>query len=665
MMRFGPCALLLGVVFCPPTAAYAQGDPPSVTELKQLTVAELMNVDVTSVSRAAEPRDQAAAAVTVVTAEDIRRSGATSVPEALRLVPGIYVGRQNASTWAVASRGFSNVNSEKLLVLSDTRSIYTPLFSGVLWDVQDYLLQDIERIEVIRGPGATLWGSNAVNGVINITTKSAEDTPGAFLAASLGTQDRVTVDARYGGRLSDRAHYRVFARQVDRAATAHSVAATSDDWQSTHLGFRADAQTTATDSLTLQGDLYRGDIGQLAPVIEVLGRPGPAGRLRVRTGGGNLLGRWRHTRSPASGFEVRAYYDRTWRDDPSFDDDLDTLDVDFQHRFALARRHGLTWGAHYRHTWNTNRSNGIFNLDPASSRDHLVSGFVQDQIRVRESLHVTLGTKLEHNSFSGAELQPSGRIAWDVTADHFVWGAVSRAVRVPTRLERDVAIDAPLLGGLQVRLLGNPAFDPEHLLAYEGGYRWQALRSLALDTAAFYNRYAGLASLDLGEPFTDAASGEPVIPLQYQNLNHGRATGFETLVTYSPIPWSRLTASYSYLNLAIETDGRDINRDRFIEGSTPRHQFGLRAAFDLPRRIQLEAGLRSLSAIRRLPQLETAEGLPDYAELDVRLAWTTANGVTLSLVGQSLLHGSHLEFGAPGHRGAIERAVYTRISWGF
>ena len=645
--------------------AQAPNVPKSVAELKKLSVEELMAIQVTSVSRTAEPLGDAPAAVAVVTNEDIRRSGATSVPEALRNIPGIHVARQSASTWAISARGFSSVNSEKLLVLTDTRSLYTPLFSGVLWDVQDYLLQDIERIEVIRGPGATLWGSNAVNGVINITTKSARDTQGLYAETSVGTEERAAVAARYGGQMASGAYYRVFAKYFDRGAT-FSPNESPDDWQTGHFGFRSDWEASARDTWTVQGDVYRGDVGQLSPSITVIGRPGPTGRLRVGVSGGNLLTRWRRSLSPGSDLQLRLYYDRTHRDDPSFDDTLDTVDLDFQHRFAPGARHNITWNANYRLTANDNHGGGIFAVDPSFSRDQVVSGFLQDQIRLLDPLHVTVGAKVEHNDFSGTEVQPSGRVAWDPWPRHMVWGAVSRAVRVPTRFERDIAIDVTdPAGNPVVRLLGNPEFDSEQLLAYEAGYRWQALRTVSVDTAIFHNRYEGLTSLELGAPVLDPGTGRTIIPLQNQNLTDGRTRGAEALVTYAPIAPLRLTASYSHVDLTLDPRGADLNRGRFLEGSTPRHQFGLRSYLDLPARFQFDVMFRQLSAIRQIPQIVTGEGLDGYAELDVRLAWDGWRRVEISLVGQNLLHDHHAEFGEPAARGEIQRGVYGKVAWGF
>jgi iron complex outermembrane recepter protein len=659
--------LAVGCVTFAATPLLAQQRPyPSVQELKRLTVEELMSIQVTSVSRTTERLGDAAAAITVLTNDDIRRSGATSIPEVLRLVPGIHVARQTSNTWAISSRGFSSINSEKLLALTDTRSLYTPLFSGVFWDSQNYLLHDIDRIEVIRGPGATQWGSNAVNGVVNITTKNARDTQGTYVESSAGSEDRASIGARYGGRIGDRSYYRVFGRYVDRDASFRPSGGSPDDWQSGHAGFRTDWEHGAEDSLTVQGALYRADVGRLAPSVTVIGRPGPTGRLRVQTAGGNVLARWR--RGPASDqrMQVRVYYDRTHRDDPSFVDTLDTVDLDFQHRRAFARVHDVLWGLNYRLTANRNGRGIIFALEPSFSRDHLVSGFVQDQIRMSDALRVTLGTKVEHNDFSGWEVQPSGRASVALMPGHTLWAAVSRAVRVPTRFERDIAVDItdPQLDPV-VRLLGRSSFDSEQLVAYEAGYRWQTLRALSVDGAVFHNRYDGLASLELGDAFFDARLNRTVLPLGNYNLTEGTARGLETILTYSPIAPVSFSGTYAYAHLSLQPGGRDLNRGAFLDGATPRHQAALRASLDLPRGLRLDAQLRHLSAIRRLPPVVSGQGLPGYRELDVRLAWDAWRQLEVSLVGQNLLHARHAEFGPQDMRGEIERGVYAKAAWGF
>lgn len=640
-----------------------EGSYADIGSLKQLSIDELMNVEVTSVSKTTEPYRDAAAALTVVTGEHLRRSGATAVPDALRWVPGLHVARRNASTWAVSSRGFSSVNSEKLLVLSDTRSIYTPLFSGVPWDVQDYLLADIDRIEVIRGPGAALWGSNAVNGVINITTKHAADTHGTYLEAVTGTEERATLAVRHGDQTRGGVHYRVFGKFSERDETFHA-SSHSDDWRLGHLGFRTDWAPTVEDAFTVQGDAYYGTAGQLGPAVSIIGRPGPTGPLEAQVAGGNLLGRWRHATGDDSELQLRAYYDRTHRDDPTYTDDLHTVDLDLQHRFRPLRRHEVVWGANYRYTSNKNVGKGVFALRPLSSDDQLFSAFVQDQIVWRDRVRVTLGTKAEHNDFSGFELQPSVRAAWEITPKHTVWAAVSRAARIPTRLERDVFIDASDPAGNPIlRLLGNDDFDAEELVAYEVGFRWRATDRLFIDLALFENQYDGLASLEIGDPFVDPADGRTVIPVLNRNLTDGEAEGVETHVTYSVLPGWRLSASYSYLNLRLDPAGQDLNGGELYEGATPQHQFALSSYLTLPGGLELDAHFRSQGAIHEMAADAPEAAIPHYNELDVHLSWLATERVRITVVGQNLLHDHHLEFGTPETRGQIERGVYAKVAW--
>jgi iron complex outermembrane receptor protein len=544
----------------------------STSDLKRMSLDELMNVEITSVSRSAEGLQGAAAAVAVVTNEDIQRSGATSIPEALRSVPGLHVVRRNASAWAVSARGFTSSNSEKMLVLSDTRSLYTPLFSGVAWDVQEYLLSDIERIEVIRGPGAALWGSNAVNGVINITTKDAADTQGVHIEALAGTEETANVAARYGGRLNDDVHYRVFAKHAERDDTYHPSIPSDDRWRMTLAGFRSDWTPNETDSITLQGKAYRGEMGMYAPSVTIIGRAGPTPPLVSEMTGGHVLGRWQH-RFDGSEMQLRFYYDRTHRKNPSFDDDLDTYDLDLQHRFqfdeVLGVPHDVTWGLNYRYTQNKNVGKVVFALDPYRSDDSVFSAFVQDQIALREDVRITLGSKFEYNDFSGFELQPSLRAAWDLNSRTTLWGAMARAARVPTRLERDVAVDLSddPTENPTARLLGNAELESEELTAYEIGVRWRALPALSFDVAAFHHRYDDLMSLEIGDPVIDPRDGRVVLPVLNQNLTRGKSQGFEALVTYVPLPSWHLTASYTYIDVSLEPRGQDVNR-----GQLARHR---------------------------------------------------------------------------------------------
>ena len=659
-LRFCIASLLVAA----PNAMAASAATP--VHLKKLSIEELLDVEVTLVSRSAEALRSSPAAIAVVSGESIRRSGATSVPEALRGVPGIFVGQRNSSSWAVSSRGFSSVNSEKLLVLVDTRSIYTPLHSGVYWDVQDYFLHDIEQIEVVRGPGAALWGSNAVNGVINVISKHSRDTQGLYAEAGAGDEQSVIAGARYGMPLGERGWMRVYGKYSELDGTYHPGAQSDDDWNIGHAGLRADWELTDSDDLMLSAAAYDGEVGLVAPSIEVIGRPGPAGELRSDVRGGHILGQWMRRVDDHTRWRTRVYYDRTRRDDPSYRDELDTVDLDLQYGTRLGPSHDVLIGLNYRHTDDRNVSGGIFALQPPSSKDDVISGFVQDQIALNESLRLTVGTKLEHNDFSGFEVQPSLRLAWTAHSAMIVWGSVSRAARVPTRLERDVAVDAlDPSSNPRVILMGNDDLDSEEVLGYEAGLRWQPTETVFGDFAVFYNEYDGLMSLEFEDPYVDPNDGRVILPIRNRNLTDGHSHGFEALVTYAPASSWRLTATYAFLDLSLDPRGQDINRGEFYEGATPRHQLGLRSQIDFSPNVMLDLEYRYNSEIERTPDIPSGAGIDGYSELDLRVAWRATPNIELALVGQNLLHDRHVESGSPESRGEIERGVYAKLTWGW
>ena len=655
---------LLGILVAglPISAAHADEAPPDLT---QLSLEELVNVEVTSVSKTPEKRNEAAAAVAVITGEDIRRSGATSIPEALRLAPGLHVGRINTNSWAVSSRGFAGANSSKLLVLQDGRSIYTPLFSGVFWDVQDTLLDDIDRIEVIRGPGGTLWGANAMNGVININTKSARDTHGALVEGGGGNEERGFGAFRYGGELGDGLHYRFYGKYFDRAGGFNPDGPSNDTWHMGRVGFRSDWDASRDDAVTFQGDLYQGQAGVLRPELSISSPDGTqlinATRHDIDLGGGNLLGRWRHAFFEGSDLALQAYYDRTERRDPVFGDFLDTFDLDVQHRLPAPFGEEIVWGVSYRLMSDGFRTTTpVVALRPARSNDQLVSAFVQDEIFfLDKTLRFTLGTKLEHNDFSGFEVQPSGRVAWSPGAAYTLWGAVSRAVRTPTRLERDLFIDASdPSGDLSARFTGNRNLDAEELTSFELGYRIQPAAALYVDVATFYNVYENLVTQEIGTPFTEGANRTMVFPLTNQNQMHGNTYGGEVAVDWVPATFWRLGASYSAVNVHLRTrPGSNDMAAPLIKKSSPMNQVQLHSFVDLPQSFELD------SLLRFVDELNSPEGsrrTPSYWEADVRLGWHGWDGLDLSVIGQNLLQNHHEEF--PGGT-QVERGVYGKVTW--
>jgi len=631
--------------------------PPSA--LKSLSLEDLMDVEVTSVSRHPEKLAHTASAIQVISAEDIRRSGATSIAEALRLADNLDVAQQSAHDWAITARGFNTSLANKLLVLMDGRTVYTPLFSGVFWDVQNYPLEDIERIEVISGPGGALWGANAVNGVINIITKSAKETQGAYLESGGGTQLRGFAGARYGTAVAPDVFVRVYAQYFDRAdETLANGADAGDAWHQSRAGFRLDANTSAQNLLTVQGDYYVGDEDALS-----------AGVAQVH--GGNLLGRWSHMLSESSDVVVQFYYDRTHLTDPVralvlgstllappglLRDDLDTYDIDFQYRFAANERNNIQWGAAYRFTHDAVANAPGLGFVPAVLEHNLYSAYAQDEMRLRDALYLTLGTKIEHNDYTGFEIEPSARLRWDLAEAQTLWAAISRAVRTPSRIDRDLLEPAPPYSPLVLR--GSSDFISETLIAYELGYRAQMGPRLAVSVAAFYNDYDHVRSLGI-TPST-------LIPFVFQNNLEGATHGIELSADYQVLDGWRLHIGYDPLREALRVKPGQVDLNAaHNETADPRQRFAVRSSMDLPARIELDAALRWVDdrSLNSGPQLGT---VPSYWEMDLRLGWHPRERISLSITGQNLLHNHHAEYGFPGPgQVQIERSVYGKITWQF
>jgi iron complex outermembrane recepter protein len=619
------------------TVAQQPDTMTSSTALKKLSVEELMNVVVTSVSRRAEPLSHVASAIQVVTQEDIRRSGATSLPEALRLASNLQVAQIDSRQWAISARGFNSTTSNKLLVLIDGRTVYTPLYSGVFWDVQDLPLTDIDRIEVISGPGSTLWGANAVNGVINVITKRPQDTPGLLVVGGGGTGLRGFGSARYGGSVGQKVQYRVYGKAFDRDAAATPTGLdAADAWQMGQGGFRVDWESSEANRFTLQGDAYGGQMGQVS------GKD-------AAVNGGNVLGKWSHTLSATSDIRVRLYFDRTHRDVPGvFAEDLSTYDVELQHRTLLGRRHNLVWGVSYRLLDDHLRNSPSLAFLPAEDASSWFGGFIQDEIGlVPDRLSVALGTKLEHNQFTGFEIQPSGRVNWRVGRSQTLWGAVSRALRAPSRIDRDLFVPAQS----PYFLAGGPDFRSERELAYELGYRLQH-RTVSMSLATFYNQYEGLRSLEQVNP-------PSAFPLVIANGLDGESYGAEVTAEYRVAAAWRVRVGYTEMRINIWSKPTSTDTSRGSgENHSPNRQFSVNSSVDLPADLRLDGGLRYVSEIAN-------QQVPGYAELDARLTWSPTAQLGLSLVGQNLLHRRHAEFGTPATRREIERGLQGAVEWHF
>lgn len=612
----------------------------STTALKQLSLEELMDIEVTAVSRRPEKLRETAAAVRVITGEEIRRAGAASIPQALRLAAGLHAAQVGSNYWTIGARGFNSTatTSNKLLVMIDGRSIYSPLFSGVFWDTQDVFLDDVDRIEVVSGPGGATWGANAVNGVINLVTLDAQATQGTLFYGGAGTEERRFGGLRHGGRIGQ-GHYRVYAKHFDVESTIRQNRADARDrWVLSHGGFRTDWQQSGGTHLTLQGDAYTGWIAQPTAA---------RGELR----GGNVLGRWTQPLVNGGEVQVQGYFDTARRSAPNtFGDRLDTFDLDTQHRLATRGRHELIWGINGRVSNDEIRNLPTQAFRPAKFTHRLLSAFVQDEIELSPNrLRLTLGAKFEHNNYSGSDFQPSARFAWIVNPHHTAWAAVSRAVRTPSRVDRDLFIPP----NPPFTVAGGPNFGSETLVAYEAGWRGRLAPALASALTVFLHDYDDLRTAELP------------VPVTFGNGLKGKTYGVEWTADYAPAPWWRWSAGYTLLrkDLQLKPGSRDLNLGR-TEISDPKHQAQLRTALDLTRSLQLDVMARWIGAVPTFAA-NTLGTVPAYSELDARLAWTVRDGLELAIIGRNLLDGSHPEAGAPNNRRELERSVSGKATWRF
>lgn len=644
---------------------------PSKDSLTELSLEELMNVEVVTYSKSPQKWFDTPAAVFVITQEDIRRSGVTSIPEALRLAPGVEVYRVTSSQWVVGIRGFTSLTgrlSPSLLVLIDGRSVYSPLFAGVFWEVQDLLLEDIERIEVIRGPGGTLWGANAVNGVINIITKHSKETQGGLATLGGGTEERTFGGVRYGGAVGERLHYRVYGKFFNRDALFHPTGEDFDDWRMAQGGFRADLDLPERNTVTLQGDLYSGKAGQRTTVTTYQPPASQVVDKDADLSGGNLSLRFDHIQSERLDWTARFYYDRVSRHTATFEDNEDTLDLELRNRFRPTAGHELIWGIGYRLISDHFIGNQTTFFDPPRRTDSLYSAFGQYQLTlIPERLFLTLGSKFEHNDYSGFEVQPSGRLLWKPSPNQALWGSIARAVRTPSRLEHDSS-----LTGLTnpnstpptfIRLTGeDDLFDSERVIAYEIGYRTQPMHRLSFDAAAFYNRYTHLLSLQPSTPFTESIPPDPdrlIAPFFYENRVEGHTYGVELMSDWQVQEWWRVNVIYTLLKIDLNQASGSVDPFRIVaatEGTNPLHQAGLRSVMGLPGGWELDGFLRYVD---RLP----SQSIKQYYNLDLRVGWHPTKKVELALVGQNLLDNHHPEFsGGSAGITEVQRGVYGKVT---
>jgi len=622
------------------SSSYAANTEPvmlaRVDDLASLSLESLMNIDVVSVSKRSEPLQQSPAAVFVLDGSAIIRSGVKSIPEALRLIPSLQVARLDSHTYAITARGFNSTVADKLEVLMDGRSLYTPLYSGVFWDAQDTLMEDIERIEVIRGPGAALWGANAVNGVVNIVTKAAANTQGGVEQIGGGGEYKGFAAWRYGGEVGELGHYRVYAKTTHYNAQEIAGAGDASDARNNdQLGFRTDLRLNDSDTLTLQGDLYKERIAN------------PLSNKDESISGHNVIARWKRRYDDSADTEVQFYYDQTSRDDTrTFTEDRNTYDLEVKHRFTLGERQNFVVGGGY-HTTDDNIgsiNSAILKFVPAKRKDKTLDFFAQDQIALIENkLHLTLGAKYENNDYTGDEFQPSVRVSYILNEHNTAWGAVSRAVRIPNRLDHTLDI----YNGV---LVGDESFSSEEVIAYELGYRTILTPTLSTDIAVFYNEYDDLRAFSgsLGVPQAD--------PIRIVNDGAGRTQGLELTVRWEPLPEVKVLASYVYqdMDVAAKFGSKDINIAQNDEND-PNNQLSVRVDWDVASNVSVQARTRWVDGLDDV-------GVKAYSAFDMTAIWRVSERVELSLLGANLLDPQHAEFSGGKE---ISRSLTGQFTWHF
>lgn len=633
-----------------------------------------MDVEVTSVSKLRERAVDAPAAIHVISNDDIRRSGATNIPELLRTVPGLHVAQIDANKWAITARGFNSRFANKLLVLIDGRTIYTPLFSGVIWDQRDTLLEDVDRIEIIRGPGATLWGANAVNGVINIITKDSRDTVGRFVTASLGSEEQL-LGGRHGIELNENHHFRSYAKaRLHNGGARETDRPASDSLESFRGGFRTDWRSGGRDSFDVIGNAFSNQNKESFSQV-TLNAPFAVNVTEDYTAiGGNLLGRWSRELGDGSSLSLQGYVDSTRLDSVRAEETRHTVDFDLQHTLRPNDRHTVVWGGGYRLTTDKLQNSFEIQLDPKTKTDHLFSAFAQDTIRLLpDRLDLTLGSKFEHNDYTGFEVQPSARLAWHPTHDTTLWAAVSRAVRTPTRAESDVRINSTVLAPnspgnpagvpLLIALLGDEDVRSEELVAYELGYRARPAPSVSVDVTAFYNVYDQLITAERGTAvFVGGAQPHLVQPFTVDNQLSGESYGTELGAVWNVNDRWRLRGSYSLFDIQLHKDPASTGLSaEAAEGLSPHHQATLQSTVEFGGGYAFDATLRYVDRLAAL-------SVDDYLELDLRLGWKPTEALEVALVGRNLLHDSHFEFGEETlsiNPTAVQRSVAITLNLKF
>jgi iron complex outermembrane receptor protein len=659
-----------------PSDGQSPADPQAAPgALKNLTLEQLSEIEVTSPSKEPTPVSKSPVAIYVITGDDIRRSGVTTIPEALRLAPGVEVARIDGSKWSVGVRGFGSRLSRSVLVLIDGREVYTPLFAGTYWEVQDTLLEDIDRIEVIRGPGGTIWGPNAVDGVINIITKRTTETLGSYASVGGGSEEQGFFNYRYGGDDGKGLTYRVYAKGYTRGPEEHPDHDNFDDWRGIQGGFRMDWGSGDRDSFTLQGDTYKQEDGERVSYTTYTPPLTENVDGNAELSGGNVLFKWKRAIAKGTDFQLQVYYDRTNRYEPNLGENRDTVDLDVLLRSKLSSRQELSYGLGARASDGRfiEVSNGLV-FDPLHRLDDLLSGFVQDDINLVDNrLMLTAGTKVLRTNYTGFEFQPSVRLLWTPAERQSFWVSYTHAVRTPSDSEEDFYLSSFIgeSSGLPVfaRFNANPAFAPEQLNAYEVGFRQLVGKSFFVDIAGFVNHYHDLFSEDITGAFSlqstlpfPTATPPPtyvLLPAQFQNDLYGYTKGVEIAPEWRPTNSWRLRGTYSFLEMnlkAAPTSALSLG-PASDNGSSPRHEVTIDSSIDITRKLQLDLIYRYVSML-------PAVSAPAYSTGDARFSWRFHPRLEFSVVGRNLFQPYHVEYaGDPGPPVGITRSVYASLAW--
>lgn len=622
-------------------AAHVNAEDVRQHTLADLSLEELASIPVTSVSKSAKPVSEATASVFVITNDDIRNAGSASLAESLRLAPNLQVAQVDARNYAITARGFNNPFENKLLVMIDGRTVYSPLFSGVYWDAQDVVLEDLERIEVVSGAGGTLWGANAVNGVVNIVSRSAADTQGELISVGASANEQYA-SARYGGRLvgDSGGHYRVYVKSAQRDETFTETGGSTDTgFRRVQTGFRMD-WGTLSDGFTLQGDAYSGRLHQ-------------TGTRDIEISGANVLARssWQLSDSKLS---VQAYVDHTQRDQSNaFAQNMNTWDIEFQHEVAFGKHQNIVWGAGYRYINDRIDNDKNFAFLPGDVNMSWKNIFIQDEISLADSVKLTLGSKWEHNPYTGLEAMPGLKLGWEPDSTKLVWANLSRAVRSPSRIDHDLyaPTNPPVINGVpQYSLGGGPDFISEVANVFEAGYRSQPVARVSWSITAFYSEYDKLRTLELNAP----APG-----LVFKNMAEADTYGLEVWGSWQPFSTWRLHGGFALqkIDVRLKPGSLDLSNTTGLANGDPDYSWMVRSTYSISENLELN------STLRHVAQVEGFK-LPSYTALDLHLSWAVMQKLELSLVGQNLLGGDHAEFGAAPGRSEIESGVFAKLVWG-